>query len=127
VAVNLSQNTHRISNQSRPTIPLRAGNSRLDVDRGERESLKNLGKYLHTTPQGLAIIKLQNTAAIGTPVVDEKGRPVGNVADVFGPIASPYCSVKLVAGNSSPLKVEGGELYIAEGKRSPKRGKYGRP
>ena len=125
--VNLSQNTPRISNQSRPTIPLRAGNSRLDVDRGERESLKNLGKYIHTTSQGLAIIKLENMAAIGTAVVDEKGRQIGQVADVFGPITSPYGSVKLIPGAAQNLGVGGSELYIGEGKRSPKKGRYGRP
>ena len=64
---------------------------------------------------------------IGTPVVDEKGRQVGQVADVFGPINSPYGSIKLLAGTAANLKVAGSELYIAEGKRPPKRGNYGRP
>ncbi len=65
--------------------------------------------------------------AIGTAIVDQKGRQVGQVADVFGPITSPYGSIKLLAGAASHLEVEGSELYIGEGKRSPKRGKYGRP
>ena len=89
--------------------------------------MKNLGKYLHTTPQGLAIIKLENIASIGTAVVDEKGRQIGQVADVFGPITSPYGSVKLLAGAASQLETAGSKLYIGESKRSPKRGKYGRP
>jgi rRNA processing protein Gar1 len=89
--------------------------------------LKNLGKYLHTTPQGLAIVKLANMVSIGTAIVDEKGRQVGQVADVFGPIASPYGSIKLITGASSHLEVEKSELYIAEGRRLAKRGKHGRP
>lgn len=89
--------------------------------------MKELGKYLHTAPQGLAILKLKSAAAIGTDVVDEKGSQIGSVADVFGPVASPYASVKLLNRAGSHPELDGAELYSLEGKRSSKRGKYGRP
>ncbi len=89
--------------------------------------MKDLGKYLHTTPQGLAILRLKIVPSIGEGVSDEKGRQVGQVADVFGPVAAPYGSVKLLAGASPPQLPEGTELYLADGKHLPKKGKHGRP
>ncbi len=89
--------------------------------------MKELGKYLHTTPQGLAIFKLKSISSIGTDVVDDKGRQVGIIADVFGPVASPYASVKLLSRSGPHLELDGAELYASERKGSSKRGKYGRP
>jgi len=89
--------------------------------------LKDLGKYIHTTPQGLAILKLKIVPSIGEGVIDEKGRQIGQIADVFGPVASPYGSVKLFTGTSQPQIPTGTELYLAEAKRNPKRGTPGRP
>lgn len=89
--------------------------------------MKDLGKYLHTTPQGLAILRLKIIPSIGEGVLDEKGRQIGQVADVFGPVASPYGSIKLSSGTSQLQLPEGTELYLAEGKGNPKWGQHGRP
>ena len=40
------------------------------------------------------ILKGERKPKIGDKVVDNKGRYVGIVSDVFGPTASPYISVK---------------------------------
>ncbi len=89
--------------------------------------MKDLGKYLHTTPQSLAILRLKIVPSIGEGVFDEKGRQIGQVADVFGPVAAPYGSIKLFAGKSQLQLPKGSELYLAEGKQIPKRGTHGRP
>lgn len=98
----------------------------MDVEPGEREFLKSLGKYLHTTRQGLAVLKLRNVPPIGGNVVDEKGKLLGHVADVFGPVASPYASVKLLEGSASRLSSQDTELYLADGRQAYKRAKHGR-
>lgn len=104
----------------------RAGKSRLDVDLGERESLKSLGKYLHTTSQGLAILKLEVIPPIGARVTDREGHLLGQVADIFGPITSPYCSIRLLEVRPTRLTSAGAELYISESKQASKSGKHGR-
>jgi rRNA processing protein Gar1 len=40
---------------------------------------------------------------IGEKVVDEKLKQVGTVSDVFGPVSSPYVSVKPTVGNPASL------------------------
>jgi len=40
------------------------------------------------------ILKAESLPRIRDRVVDEKLRPVGTVFDIFGPVSSPYVSVK---------------------------------
>lgn len=87
--------------------------------------MNRLGRYLHTTRQGLAIVKLKELPALGAKVADEKGRIIGQVADVFGPISAPYCSIRLQQGGGVALD-SGGELYLAERKQVSRGRKHGR-
>jgi len=56
--------------------------------------LYKLGRVLHLGSGQNLILKGERKPKIGDKVVDDKGRYVGIISDVFGPTASPYISVK---------------------------------
>jgi RNA-binding protein len=56
--------------------------------------LQRLGRVVHVSQSRNIIIKLENIPKIGTVVVNENLKPVGKILDVFGPISSPYASIK---------------------------------
>ena len=45
------------------------------------------------------ILKAESLPRIRDRVVDEKLKPVGTVFDIFGPVSSPYVSVKTEIGD----------------------------
>jgi rRNA processing protein Gar1 len=45
------------------------------------------------------ILKAESLPRIRDRVVDEKLKPVGTVFDIFGPVSSPYVSVKTDMGD----------------------------
>jgi len=45
------------------------------------------------------ILKAESLPRIRDRVVDEKLKPVGTVFDIFGPVSSPYVSVKTEMGD----------------------------
>jgi rRNA processing protein Gar1 len=51
---------------------------------------------LAVTPTGLLTVRSPNASFLpeGSPVVDPKGRDLGRVVRVFGPVARPYLSVR---------------------------------
>jgi len=57
-------------------------------------SLQRIGRVLHISSSGNAILKVETPPRIGDKVVDEKMKSVGRVFDVFGPVSSPYVSVR---------------------------------
>jgi RNA-binding protein len=62
--------------------------------------------------QGLAIVRAGDAeyAAIGTAVVDDELRSVGEVVDVFGPVDAPYMAVS-PAGSVHLPRLIGAVLY----------------
>jgi rRNA processing protein Gar1 len=56
--------------------------------------LERIGKVLHITSDKNIILKAENRAQIGDRVVDENLKSVGKIFDIFGPVSSPYVSVK---------------------------------
>jgi len=56
--------------------------------------LERIGKVLHVTSDRNIILKVGNHARIGDKVVDENLKPIGKIFDIFGPVSSPYVSVK---------------------------------
>jgi len=56
--------------------------------------LQRIGYVLHISSSGNAILKAEKLPRIGDKVVDEKMKPMGTVFDIFGPVSSPYVSVK---------------------------------
>ncbi|MCK4669169.1 hypothetical protein KAT21_03505 [Candidatus Bathyarchaeota archaeon] len=53
-----------------------------------------LGRVLHVSQSRNMIIKIEKVPKIGETVVDESLKPVGKILDIFGPVSSPYASVK---------------------------------
>jgi len=62
--------------------------------RGEFKSLQRLGRVLHISPSRNVVIKIENIPKMGETVVDENLKTVGKVFDIFGPVASPYATIK---------------------------------
>lgn len=56
-----------------------------------------VGKVVNVSPKGL-LVKAPRMVAIGTRLVDVRNQPVGRVADVIGPVASPYLVVQPARG-----------------------------
>ncbi len=56
--------------------------------------MQRLGRVLHASSSHNLILKAEAVPKIRDEVVDENLKPVGQVFDVFGPVSSPYVSVK---------------------------------
>jgi len=60
-------------------------------------------------------VKIENIPKIGETVVDENLKPVGKISDIFGPVSSPYASVKPTL--REPEKLTNKMLYVLPSKR----------
>ena len=74
------------------------------------EAPRRAGELLHTTKTGRPVYRLQAEARIGQPILDGKGRRVGEVFDIFGPVTAPYASVRLRDGVTEPPR----DIYLGE-------------
>lgn len=52
-------------------------------------------EVLHRSKTGRLIVRLRAEARIGQPVLDERGKRVGQVFDIFGPVTAPYASIRM--------------------------------
>jgi rRNA processing protein Gar1 len=77
--------------------------------------LQRLGRALHTSPSRNVIVKIEKIPKIGETVVDEKLKPIGKISDVFGPVSSPYATVKTTL--REPEKLTNKMLYVLPSKR----------
>ncbi|MFH0848688.1 MAG: Gar1/Naf1 family protein [archaeon] len=76
--------------------------------------MRRLGKVLHLSSSRSLILKTKDgETTVGWKVLDSKLREVGRVYEMFGPVASPYVSVKPTI--SDPSSLVGKVLYIADG------------
>jgi RNA-binding protein len=71
--------------------------------------LQRIGLVLHMSPSRNLVIKTEKPPKIGETVVNDNLKPVGKVVDVFGPVTSPYASVKPTARD--PKKLLNTTLY----------------
>ena len=86
-----------------------------------KSRLRRLGNILHFTDLGLAIIKdPPKLPKIGTPVVTETLLHVGAVSDIFGPVKSPYVSIK-VKEEYKKIITENTVLYALEETKKPRQ------
>ena len=75
------------------------------------KSKNRVGVILHVShSSGNLILKSKTEVKIGDVVRDNKGKNIGRVFDVFGPVTSPYISVKPRKGDPSGLV--GKALYV---------------
>jgi len=67
------------------------------------------------SPSRNIVIKVEDVPRIGETVVDENLRPVGKILDVFGPVSSPYTTIKPTI--REPEKLTNKTLYVLPSKR----------
>ena len=53
-----------------------------------------LGQIINLNPNGTIVVKARNVPRIGAVVVDENLKTIGKIFDIFGPIVSPYVTIK---------------------------------
>ena len=56
--------------------------------------MQRLGRVLHVSQSRNIIITIENMPKIGDTVVNENLKPIGKILDIFGPVSSPYTSIK---------------------------------
>jgi len=61
------------------------------------------------------VIKIENIPRIGETVVDENLRAVGKIFDIFGPVSSPYATIKPTI--REPERLTNKTLYVLPSKR----------
>ena len=68
-------------------------------------SLKRLGKILHLSKSRSLIVKLSSepSAEVGSKVLNSRLRDVGIIQDIFGPVNSPYVSIRPTVPDPSSL------------------------
>jgi len=82
--------------------------------------LQRLGRAIHVTPSRNIIIKVETPTKIGEKVIDKELKQVGTVSDLFGPVSSPYVTVKATVEN--PKLLINQMLYaIPSSKRTARR------
>ena len=74
------------------------------------------------TPRG-ALARVEAALTVGELLLNEKGERIGNVLDVFGPVASSYAVIKPVRGitRDDLAKMVGKDVYV-RGIREKARG-----
>ncbi len=77
--------------------------------------MRRLGKVIHLTNRGL-VLRAEQVPSLGGAVYAVGGARVGNVLDLFGPVAAPYIVVKPTRGfaQASLGKLVGEDLYMGE-------------
>ena len=68
-----------------------------------------VGILLHQAKSGRLIVKLIQETRVGAVVADEKGRRLGKVIELIGPVKSPYASVALM---TSRLGKSGDPVFL---------------
>ncbi|MFH2112638.1 MAG: Gar1/Naf1 family protein [Candidatus Bathyarchaeota archaeon] len=71
---------------------------------------QRIGEVLHRSKTGKLIVRLQAEARIGQPVLDKRGKRVGQVFDIFGPVTAPYASIRMKDDETG----QPDELYLGD-------------
>ena len=87
--------------------------------------MKRLGRVLHISSSRHLILRAEISPKIGNKVIDENLKTVGTVFDVFGPVSSPYVSVKTTTSEPQHL-IERTVYTIPSARRRKEKRKYGR-
>ncbi len=80
------------------------------------KSRNRVGSILHiSSSSGNLILRAERQFKIGENVSDSKGKRIGQVFDVFGPVEAPFISVK--TRTKDPEKLIGKDLFLGKKKR----------
>ena len=55
--------------------------------------MKQIGVSSHQARSGRLIVRLSTEVRPGVPLLDERGRRLGKVVELIGPVKAPYASV----------------------------------
>ncbi len=83
--------------------------------------MRKIGRVLHISPTGKAVVKAGKVPRIGDIVVDEKKRQIGTVFDIIGPTSSPYVEVEVKI--KDPQKIVEKVLYAISTSKIGVKGK----
>jgi rRNA processing protein Gar1 len=83
-----------------------------------------LGLILHVSPNHNIIAKVESTPRIGEIVVDENLKPIGKIADLLGPVSSPYAAIRPTIQDTEKLVNK--TVYMLPFKRRKEKNAYGR-
>ncbi|MCC6013166.1 MAG: Gar1/Naf1 family protein [Candidatus Verstraetearchaeota archaeon] len=75
----------------------------------KKNQLQKIGKIINISKSNLVTIKSNSPVKLGSRILLKNGNCLGIVVDVFGPIHSPYISVK--PENIKDIVI-GSEVYI---------------
>jgi len=73
--------------------------------------MRALGKVLNLTPRGQVLVRSTGEPRMGADVTDRRGTKVGRVADLIGPVRSPYVVVH-PHPRADPRRLLGQELFV---------------
>ena len=76
--------------------------------------MRRVGTVVHVSSHGYIILKAEFFPTINSAVVTKRMKRIGTVHDVFGPVTSPYVSVK-PSRNLTPASLQelcGEKVYI---------------
>ena len=80
------------------------------------KSLKQVGTVLHLSKSsGNLILKGEGDVKIGDNILNARGKKIGTVFDLFGPILGPFISVK--PRIEAPERLRGEALFLGKKKR----------
>ena len=68
-----------------------------------------VGVLLHQAKSGRLIVRLSREVRPGVPILDDKGRRLGKVVELIGPVRAPYASV---ASAGSRIGKAGDAAYV---------------
>ena len=75
-----------------------------------------VGKISHiSSSSGNLILRAERQVKIGEAIADSRGKQIGQVFDVFGPVEAPFIAVKTRLKDSE--KLIGKDLYLGRMKR----------
>lgn len=81
--------------------------------------MQKLGCVLHVSSNRNLILKTTKTLQIGNKVVNQKLKHVGKVAEIFGPVSSPYVAVKTNVEN--PQRFVNQVLYAVSSSKTKRK------
>lgn len=81
--------------------------------------MRRLGQVLHISSDGNLILKTNGPTKIGAKVINEHMNEVGVILDIFGPVKSPYISVKPELADVK--KLVGKDLFIFQRRKKGRR------
>lgn len=77
--------------------------------------MRPLGTVFNFSPKGSIVVKATITPRIGNFVCDNKGRPIGKIVRITGPVKAPYVLVSPMAKDEmSMFRLSGKKVFIDE-------------